>query len=62
MLTEDLGTIGELALQSLAQDGVEWFILCSADIQTTERESDDLLEALEVVGSFCCLLEILGSE
>jgi len=59
VLTEDLSTIGELALQSFAQNRIEWLILRCADIQTTERKCDDLFEALEVIGSFGRLPEIL---
>ena len=62
MFAEDLSAVWELALQSLTQDGVEWFILSSADIQTTEREGNDLFEAFEVIGSFGSLPEILRRE
>lgn len=43
MLTVNLCAIREAALEGLTQDWIKWFVLTSADIQTTHRECDYLL-------------------
>ena len=62
MLTENRCAIWELPLKSLAQDGIEGFVLTGAHIQTAEREGYHLLQTFQVIGSLSCLLEKLGSE
>ena len=46
VLTEDLGTVCKVSLKGFTQDGVEGLELRGADIQGTQREGNDMLEAL----------------
>lgn len=49
VLTKHLGAVGELGLQSLAENGVEGLELARAYVQAAHRKGDDLLQPLEVV-------------
>ena len=62
MLTENGCAIRELSLQSFSKDWIEWLVLTGAQVQTTQREGDNLLESFQVIGSLSCLLEKLRGE
>jgi hypothetical protein len=46
MLTEDFSAIYILALKSLSQDWVKWFVLTSTDIEAAQGKSYNLFESL----------------
>ena len=62
VLAEDLGAVAELSLESLAEDGVEGFVLAGADVYTAKGKGNHELHSLKVIVSLCCLVEILRSE
>lgn len=46
MLAEDLGSIRELALKCLTKDRVKRLVLARANVQTAQREGNNLLKSL----------------